>query len=151
MKISMNECKLRYKIILQVFNKFHSMKRKLKKTDPLYEEKKNLITPHILNRFHGVSLFFLISSNIFYFFIMRKDNPIQKYLHITLINFFSTSTLFLILDKKIFYHYVKTPNPYAKFMREEFIKNEEQVSERSKNQMILIIKECNEKYEFSNQ
>ena len=42
------------------------------------------------------------------------------------------------VDKKIFEQYVKKPNPYAKFMREEFLQHKEEVSEASYNKIEKI-------------
>ena len=54
----------------------------------------------------------------------------------------------MIVDRKIFEQYIARPNPYAKFMREEFIKNKEKVSDRSYIVVKRIDEEVDRKYKF---
>ena len=145
---SINETMIRNKIITQVIIKYYDLKHKLKKNDPLYHQKKNFYRPHYFITFYILFVpFYFLNFNLFFLWRLRRDFSFLKYVTLFMFNFFSLFMLFAYTDKWIFFQYIK-PRPYAKFMREEFLKEKEKISEGSFNKVYKINKELNEVYNF---
>ena len=146
---SINETMIRNKINTQVIIKYYELKNKLKKNDPLYIQKKNFFRPHYFITFYILLVpFFFLNFNLYFLWRLRKDSSFLKYVTLFMFNFFSLFMLFAYTDKWIFFQYIKKPRPYAKFMREEFLKEKGNISEGSFNKVYKINKELNEVYNF---
>jgi hypothetical protein len=52
------------------------------------------------------------------------------------------------MDKKVFENYLQKINPYSKFMREEFLKHKEEISEKSYLKIMEYNRKAKELYEF---
>lgn len=79
---------------------------------------------------------------------MRKDFSIFKYFIVFSFNLLSLSYFFTFTDKKIFIEYISKPNPYSKFMREEFLSKKDQVTARSYKMVENINDKINSTYKI---
>jgi hypothetical protein len=52
------------------------------------------------------------------------------------------------VDKIVFEEYVSKPNPYSKYMREEFLKHKDEISQLSYNRISRINNDIIKKYKF---
>jgi hypothetical protein len=146
---SINETMIRNKIITQVIIKYYELKEKLKKNDPLYEQKKKFYRPDYFFTFYIIFVpFFFLNFNLFFLWRLRRDISFLKYVTLFMFNFFSLFMLFSYTDKWIFFEYIKKPRPYSNYMREEFLKEKENISEASFNKVNKIHKELKEIYNF---
>ena len=143
------ETQVRFNIISQTFIFYNELKSKLDKNNPLYEEKLAFYNPHVFSNFYSIILpIYLLNSNIYLFFVLRKDFSVFKYFIIYLFNILSITIIFTHTDKKLFIQYAGKPNPYAKFMRQEFLKNKNYVTEKSYLRIEKINNELDKKYKF---
>ncbi len=144
-----NECNIRYSIIREVFKKYSDLKVNLKKDDPLYYDKKNLYKPRELFTFYCIFLpTYIFNGNLIFLYAFRKNFSTMKYFSLFCFNYFSLYICFLVMDKKVFENYLQKINPYSKFMREEFLKHKEEISEKSYLKIMEYNRKAKELYEF---
>ncbi len=105
--------------------------------------------PHRFITFYGFllpALFF--HCNLLILIVFRKDFSTLKYFGIFCSNFFSMYFCYFVIDKKIFENYLKKVNPYSKFIREEFLKHKDEISEKSYKRVMEYDRKAKEYYEF---
>lgn len=149
LKINFSELHVRLNIYQHVLENYLNFIRTRKKTETYYLWEKKVYKPYILHTFFFVAIPVIIfHTNIFLLYIMRKQQSIAKYFYIILYDYMTLFILFFFLDKKVYFKYISQPNPYGKYMREEFLLNKDKVSERSYKIVEKIDREINNKYKF---
>lgn len=125
------------------------MKKKIKTDDVLANEKNKLIKPSTLIRFYSYLIpSYFLNTNILFLFKFRKDFSPSKYFILFAFNLLSVYIFFLHVDKVVFEEYVSKPNPYSKYMREEFLKHMDEISQSSYSKILRINNEIIKKYKF---
>ena len=148
-KHNTNEFILRSNIISEVFRNYSLNKTKIKLNDSFANQKLRLIKPLEYVNFYQLFMpFYFINANLFIMFKLRNYFGISKYFTLVVFNIFSLYICFFQIDKIIFEQYTSHPNPYAKFMREEYLKSELDISERSRKKIETINKSMINKYNF---
>jgi hypothetical protein len=91
---------------------------------------------------------FFLQTNLYLFFIFRKDFSFAKYLFIICFNIYSFNFFFLITEKKLFLQYISAPNPYRQFMLNEILNNKQRVTPHTLATVAKINKKVLTQYEF---
>lgn len=146
-KHNTNEFILRSNIIAEVFKNYSVNKTKILKNDSFAKQKLRQIKPLVYVNFYQLFMpFYFINTNLFILFKLRSYFGLSKYFILFTFNIFSLYVCFFQVDKVIFEQYISKPNPYAKFMREEYLKSDLEISKKSRNKVKSINKIMINKY-----
>ncbi len=117
-KLHVQETIVRLDIHFQLFEKYGDKLRRYNKKEL---DNLNIYKPQIFKRLFFILVpVYLFQSNLFLFFVFRKNITLSKYMGIILFNILGINSFFMILEKKLFFEYISKPNPCSKYMREEY-------------------------------
>jgi hypothetical protein len=110
--LNISESQLRFEIYLHILRQYEVNKASSKY---FYVPKLEYLT-----RLYFIFIpVFLFQTNFIILFALRNEHGLRKYNLVCAYSIFSLYVFFIIVDKKLFLSYIRDPNPYTKYMRDQ--------------------------------